>query len=266
MLSLEGVRLLADVNGGKTVRIMHPLLFGVVLLGSRQVTNHRNSRNKHIMETSRSNNDDDNEPPQQAPQSRSSAGVRSSPSPDATQAAASEYSSDVVAASTAPQTLELPSGSDDAPLTPHQIAARYERQGSKNEAEEKAEEAGDDEAPLPPAQIDANAKGDEDAVDDSGGGAREGSPSNFPDLAAVNELNPPIPFNPAAVVGDDEIKAADAPPATTQQTEPPICQVVAPPFTDDGKESIAMPAKCMVRHPRYRAKIRSQLVAVVQSR
>ena len=133
------------------------------------------------METSRSNNDDDNEPPQQAPQSRSSAGVRSSLSPgDATQAAAPEPSaSDVTAAAITPQTLELPSGGDDAPLTPHQIAARYERQGSKNEAEKKTVEAGDDEAPLPPAQIDANAKGDEDAVDDSGGGAREGSPPIF---------------------------------------------------------------------------------------
>ena len=133
-------------------------------------------------------NNDDNEPPQQAPRSvveRSSEGVRSSPSPNATQAAAPEPSaSDVAAASiTPPQTLELPSGGDDAPLTPHQIAARYERQGSKNEPEEKTEEAGDDEAPLPPAQIDANAKGDDDTDDSGGGRAREES-YNFPDLAA----------------------------------------------------------------------------------
>ena len=121
------------------------------------------------------------------------------------------------------------------------------KDGSKNKAEEKTEEAGDDEAPMPPAQIVANAKGDEDTDDSGGGRARtEGSPSNFPDLAAVNELNPPIPFNPAAVVGEDEIKAAATPPATqtehpaTQQIDPPtIRQVVAPPSTA-GEESIAI--------------------------
>jgi len=195
------------------------------------------------METSRSNNDDDNEPPQQAPQSRSSGGVlRSSPSPDATQAAASEPSSDVAAASiTPPQTLELPCGGDDDPLTPHQIAARYERRGSKNEPEGKTEEAGDDEAPLPPAQIDTNAKGDHDTVDDSGGGrAREGSPSNFPDTEGLNELSPPQPFNPATVE-DDEIKAAAAPPATQQTEHPTIRQRIRRPSTTDGEESIAIP-------------------------
>ena len=194
------------------------------------------------MKTSRSNNDD-NEPPQQAPQSRSSGGVlRSSPSPDATQAAAPEPSAPDVAASaiTPPQTLEIPSGGDDAPLTPHQIAARYERQGSKNEAEKKTEEAGDDEAPLPPAQIDANAKGDEDTDDSGGGRAREGSPSNFPDTEGLNELSPPQPFNPA-VVGDEEIKAAAAPPATQQTEHPTIRQRIRRPSTTDGEESIAIP-------------------------
>ena len=183
------------------------------------------------MASSRSSNNDGNtEPPQQARSSSSSAVPAVAPEPSSSVGAA---------ATTAPPTLEIPSGSDDAPLTPHQIAARYERQGVKTEPEEKTELADDEEAPLPPAQIDANAKRNEDTDHPERGGT---SPSNFMGTAAVNELTPPRPFNPAAVVGDDDAlkkAAAAAPPAA--QTEPPIDQRIRRPSTMDEEESIMIP-------------------------
>ena len=109
------------------------------------------------------------------------------------------------AASSSPVSVPMgvENASDDAPPSPPgQIAAEYE------DMEAAIQECGAplDDAPIPPAQIDAlidenkpqNTQADEPS-----------SPSNFVESAAMNELVPPIPFNPAAVE-DNKIAADDS--------------------------------------------------------
>ena len=133
------------------------------------------------------------------------------------------------------QTLLEEGGSDDAPLTPHQIGARYERQGSKNEEGEKLEETGDEEAPLPPDLVHG-----EDGIKSAGAeyqGRNVPRPSSdgnqLPTISdnqsrsrisqhqrtavRTTTIRPPTPPRPNET-GDDVVNAQPRPPPTLEAT------------------------------------------------
>lgn len=162
------------------------------------------------METPRNNNDNDEEDPPQP------VGTQQLPSP-APDSALSP-SSDAAAAS---PRISLPHGDDDAaPEPPQQTAAEYEAMdveaGVSKNTGVKPESIDADEAPMPPSQQADDSKGrPEGSTSSSNFGGQQGE---------INELSPPVPFNAAAFVDDDDeimdekIAASATPP--TRQAEP----------------------------------------------